>query len=88
MSYINPITDFSITLNQLPDQSVAHGIRAQIQNQLDFESYWTSMLDHIISEVENCQSLDLTMFQREFLLTLLQNTRDNAIENGDEYKEI
>ena len=87
MSFINPITDFSIALKDL-DQNVAQTIRNQVSTQTNFEDYWYKTIMHIQNEIERGTNLDITPFQKNFLLTLLTNCADNATQNGNEYKEI
>ena len=87
MSFINPITDFEIALDKL-EPNIAKAIREQVPTQLEFEDYWRKMLRYIQRQIEMDTSLDITPFQKTFLVTLLTNCGDNATINGDEYKEI
>lgn len=80
MSFINPITDFTlalVTLNQ-QEPKVAQAFSQQVGNQSAFENYWRDTIHHIQEEIEKDASLDLTTFQKDFLLTLLTNCADNA----------
>ena len=90
MSFINPITDFNlalVTLNQ-QEPKVAQAILQQVDNQSAFENYWRDTIHHIQGEIEKDTSLDLTPFQKDFLLTLLTNCADNAMSDGNEYDEL
>lgn len=87
MSFINPITDFEIALETL-EPNIAKAIRDQVPTQIEFEDYWRKMLRYIQRQIEMDTSLDITPFQKTFLVTLLTNCGDNATINGDEYKEV
>ena len=90
MSFINPIADFNlalVTLNQ-QEPKVTQAILQQVSDQSTFENYWRDTIHHIQEEIEKDTSLDLTPFQKDFLLTLLTNCADNAFSNGNEYSEL
>ena len=87
MSFINPITDFNLALN---DQSpeVVEATLAQVDSQSSFKDYWENMIDHIQKQIQDDTSLDITPLQKNFLLTLLTNCADNATNEGREYEEL
>ena len=87
MSFINPITDFNIALNDQGPEAVEVTL-AQVDSQSSFKNYWGNMIDHIQKQIQDDTSLDITPLQKSFLLTLLTNCLDNAILDGNEYKEL
>ena len=70
MSFINPITDFEIALDKL-EPNIAKAIRDQVPTQLEFEDYWRKMLRYIQRQIEMDTSLDITPFQKTFLVTFV-----------------
>ena len=87
MSFINPITDFNFALNDQGPE-IVEATLAQIGNQSNFEDYWENMIGHIQEQIHNDTSLDITPLQKDFLLTLLTNCADNAVNEGREYEEL
>ena len=87
MSFINPITDFNFALNDQGPEFVEATL-ARIGNQSNFEDYWKDMIDHIQKQIQDDTSLDITPLQKDFLLTLLTNCADNAVNEGREYEEL
>ncbi len=88
MSFINPITDFDIAMGQ-QEPKVAQAIFEQAGvDQETFESYWRHTIQHIQKQIEQDTLLDITPFQKDFLLTLLTNCADNALWDGDEYAQL
>lgn len=81
MSFINPITDLNLT-KSLPEKK--RYLIANNQNSL--EEFWEEFIEKIQNKLEFQKPLNIT--ETEFLQNLLGNIYDNALQNGDEYKEI